>query len=141
MLGWFFAASFKPLIHHRLQHFPILNCWGTRGAGKTSLLQLFWRLFGVASALLSCTETEFALLTLLASATSIPLVFNEFKPWDMRPEQVRRFERMLRRVYQGEVVEHRGRPDLWIVPFRLTAPIAMAGEVPMATRTESTEDL
>jgi hypothetical protein len=131
--GWFFATPFKPRLHRRLKHFPILDCWGTKGAGKTSLLQLFWQLFGVVSEPLSCTETEFALLTLLASTTSIPLVFDEFKPWDMRLEQVRRFERMLRRGYQGEV-EHRGRPDLTLVPFRLSAPMAVAGEVPVSTQ-------
>jgi hypothetical protein len=131
--GWFLAIPFKPQIHRRLGHFPILNCWGTKGAGKTSLLQLFWRAFGVESALLSCTETEFALLSLMTSTTSIPLVFDEFKPWDMRPDQVRRFERMLRRAYQGDI-EHRGRPDLRLVPFHLTAPIAVAGEVPVSTQ-------
>jgi DNA primase len=111
MVGWFFATPFKPPLHRRLGHFPIFNCWGTKGAGKTSLLQLFWRLFGVVSPLFSVTETDFSLLTLLSATTSIPLVFDEFKPWDMRQDQVRRFERMVRRVYQGEV-EHRGRPDL-----------------------------
>ena len=52
MIGWFFAVPFKPLLHRHLGHFPILYCWGTRGGGKTSLLQLFWRLFGVDSAVL-----------------------------------------------------------------------------------------
>jgi hypothetical protein len=133
MVGWFFATPFTPHLQQRLGHFPIFNCWGTKGAGKTSLLQLLWRLLGVTSPLLSVTETEFALLTLVSSTTSIPLVFDEFKPWDMRQDQVRRFERMVRRVYQGEV-EHRGRPDLTLVPYQLTAPSAVAGEVPLATQ-------
>jgi hypothetical protein len=133
MVGWFFATPFKPHIMGLLKHFPIFNCWGTKGAGKTSLLQLFWRLFGVESELLSCTETEFALLSLLSSTTSIPLVFDEFKPWDMRQDQVRRFERILRRVYQGDV-EHRGKPDLRLVAYRLTTPVAVAGEVPVTTQ-------
>src|SRR5215831_1215865 len=137
-IGWFLATPFKPEIHRRLKHFPIFDCWGTKGAGKTSLLQLFWQLFDVISELLSCTETEFALLTLLSSTTSIPLVFDEFKPWDMRPDQVKRFERMLRRVYQGNV-EYRGRPDLRLIPFQLTAPIAVAGEVPVTTQSALVE--
>jgi hypothetical protein len=40
---------------------------------------------------------------------------------------------MLRRVYQGEV-EFRGKPDLRLVPYRLTAPMAVGGEVPVSTQ-------
>jgi hypothetical protein len=138
MLGWFFATPFKPALQRRLGHFPILNCWGTRGGGKTSLLALLWRLFGVESLLLSCTETEFALLSLLSSTTSIPLVFDEWKPANMRPDQVKRFERLLHRAYQGDA-EHRGRPDLRLIPYRVTAPVAVAGEVPVAVQSALVE--
>jgi hypothetical protein len=60
-------------------------------------------------------------------------VFDEWKPWDMRPGQVRRLERLLRRAYQGDV-EHRGRPDRRLDAYHLTAPVAVAGEVPVATQ-------
>jgi hypothetical protein len=131
LIGWFFSTPFKPYIHTRLNHFPILNVWGTMGAGKTSLLRLFWKLFGVDSELLACTDTEFSLLSLLSATSSIPLVFDEFKPYDMKPDQVRRFERVLRRVYDGDT-EHRGRPDLRLITYRLMAPVAVAGEVSVA---------
>jgi hypothetical protein len=131
LIGWFFATPFKPHIHARLSHFPVLNVWGTMGAGKTSLLRLFWRLFGVESELLACTETEFSLLSLFSATSSIPLVFDEFKPYDMKPDQVKRFERTLRRVYDGDI-EHRGRPDLRLLTYRLMAPVAVAGEVSVA---------
>jgi hypothetical protein len=133
MLGWFFGTPLKPMLQRWLGHFPILNCWGTRGGGKTSLLALLWRLFGMESVLLSCTETEFALLSLVSSTTSIPLVFDEWKPSNTRPDQVKRFERLLHRAYQGDA-EHRGRPDLRLIPYRVTAPLAMAGEVPVAVQ-------
>jgi hypothetical protein len=131
LIGWFFATPFKPQIHIRLNHFPILNVWGTMGAGKTSLLRLFWKLLGVDSELLACTDTEFSLLSLLSATSSIPLVFDEFKPYDMKSDQVRRFERILRRVYDGDT-EHRGRPDLRLITYRLMAPVAVAGEVSVA---------
>jgi hypothetical protein len=94
-------------------------------------LRLFWKLFGVDSELLACTETEFSLLSLLSATSSIPLVFDEFKPYDMKPDLVRRFERILRRVYDGDM-EHRGRPDLRLITYRLMAPVAVAGEVSVA---------
>jgi hypothetical protein len=49
----------------------------------------------------------------------------------MKPDQVRRFERVLRRVYDGDT-EHRGRPDLRLITYRLMAPVAVAGEVSVA---------
>ena len=131
LIGWFFSTPFKPYIHIQVNHFPILNVWGTMGAGKTSLLRFFWKLFGVDSELLACTDTEFSLLTLLSATSSIPLIFDEFKPYDMKPDQVRRFERILRRVYDGDT-EHRGRPDLRLITYRLMAPVAVAGEVSVA---------
>ena len=131
LIGWFFSTPFKPLIQAILNHFPILNVWGTMGAGKTSLLRLFWKFFGVDSELLACTDTEFSLLSLLSATSSIPLVFDEFKPYDMKPDQVRRFERILRRVYDGDT-EHRCRPDLRLITYRLMAPVAVAGEVSVA---------
>jgi hypothetical protein len=131
LIGWFFSTPSKPHIQHQINHFPILNVWGTMGAGKTSLLRLFWKLFGVDSELLACTDTEFSLLSLLSATSSIPLVFDEFKPYDMKPDQVRRFERILRRVYDGDT-EHRGRPDLRLIAYRLMAPVAVAGEVSVA---------
>jgi hypothetical protein len=60
LIGWFFSTPFKPYIQRQLNHFPILNVWGTMGAGKTSLLRVFWKLFGVDSELLACTDTEFS---------------------------------------------------------------------------------
>ena len=131
LIGWFFSTPFKPSIHRQVNHFPILNVWGTMGAGKTSLLRLFWKLFGIDSELFACTDTEFSLLSLLSATSSIPLVFDEFKPYDMKPDQVRRFERVLRRVYDGDT-EHRGRPDLRLITYRLMAPVAVAGEVSVA---------
>jgi hypothetical protein len=95
------------------------------------LLRLFWKLFGVDSELLACTDTEFSLLSLLSATSSIPLVVDEFKPYDMKPDQVRRFELILRRVYDGDM-EHRGRPDLRLITYRLMAPVAVAGEVSVA---------
>jgi hypothetical protein len=102
------------------------------------LLRLFWKLFGVDSELLACTDTEFSLLSLLSATSSIPLVFDEFKPYDMKPDQVRRFERVLRRVYDGDT-EHRGRPDLRLITYRLMAPVAVAGEVSVARQSAMRE--
>lgn len=96
------------------------------------MLKLFWGLFGVVSEdAFSCTQTEFALLSIFSSTTSIPIVFDEYKPWDLSPQDLKRFTRIVRRAYDGEV-EFRGKPDLTLEPFTLSIPVAVAGEVPLS---------
>ncbi|RLC61890.1 MAG: hypothetical protein DRI01_07750, partial [Chloroflexi bacterium] len=128
VLGWFFATPFVPEIRQRLRHFPILVLWGTHGGGKSSLLSLLWRLFGVESELFSSTETPFTFLRLLSGTSSIPIIIDEFKPFNMKEDETRLLIRFLKRLYDGEI-EHRGRPDLSLVAYHLQAPTAIAGEV------------
>jgi len=128
IIGWFFASPFAPLIREELGHFPILVLWGTHGSGKSSLLKTFWQLFGIKSEAFSSTETQFTFLRLFSGTNSIPIIIDEFKPWNMEEGEVRLLIRLLKRLYDGEV-EHRGRPDLSVVPYTLQAPVAIAGEV------------
>lgn len=131
MIGWFFATPFKPRIHKQIHHFPLLFVHGTQGSGKTSMLrEVFWPLFGVALKTdpYSCTETEFALVRLFSSTNSIPVVLDEFKPRDMGKVRVDRINRFLRRLYGGET-EERGRADLSITTWDLSAPVCIAGEM------------
>jgi len=128
VLGWFFATPFVPLIRHQLRHFPLLVLWGTHGAGKSSLLSLLWQLFGVKSELFSSTETAFTFLRLFGGTSSIPVLIDEFKPFNMKEDETRLLIRFLKRLYDGEI-EHRGRPDLSLVAYHLQAPTAIAGEV------------
>ncbi|MFC2022482.1 hypothetical protein ACFLTR_04685, partial [Chloroflexota bacterium] len=87
-----------------------------------------WRLFGVESKLFSATETPFTFVRLFSGTSSIPIVIDEFKPFNMKEDETRLLIRFLRRLYDGEI-EHRGRPDLSLVAYHLQAPIAVAGEV------------
>ncbi len=131
-IGWFMACPFKPLIVDRVGHFPILNCWGTRGSGKSTLLRMMARLCGLKGRqLFSCSETDFSLLRLFSATTSIPVILDEFKPFDMRSGRVHTLSRYLRRAYDGDV-EHRGRPDLSMVSYSLSSPVAVAGEVALS---------
>jgi len=131
ILGWFIASTLKPKILQRHGGFPILFVVGTRGAGKSSLMKLFWRLFGFADTdgarLLSVTATNFMLLKLFSATWSIPIVFDEFKIHDLEPGARKSFTRYLRRCYNSEV-EHRGRADLSSTEFSLTSPVAVVGE-------------
>ena len=133
IIGWFMSTPFKPLIQQKYRGFPLLSVSGRTGAGKSSLLDLMWRLIGISGSggkLFSCTETDFVMLKLLSSTTSIPLVFDEYKPFDMPLLRLKALTRMLRKCYDGEK-ELRGRPDQTTIEYGLTAPVAIAGEVPL----------
>ena len=135
VLGWFMATPFKPQLRRYWEGFPHLSVAGTRGAGKSTLLRLMWRLMGFkageASRLFSCTETDFVMLKLLSTTSSIPLVFDEYKPYDMPPHRLKSLSRTLRKAYDGEKA-FRGRPDQTTNEYALTAPVAIAGEVSLS---------
>ncbi len=128
VLAWYAAAVFKVQLSRILGHFPILNVAGTKGAGKTNLLQQVSRAFGITELEpFSVNGTKFVLIRLLASTTSVPVFLDEFKPSDMEPRQVAIVQRLLRQVYGGEI-EERGHGDQSVAQYRLTAPVVMAGE-------------
>ncbi|MBN1773200.1 MAG: DNA primase [Deltaproteobacteria bacterium] len=130
IIGWFFATPFRPRLLRLLGHFPILVIWGTQGSGKTSIVkEVLWPLFGVVNKTdpFSATETEFALIKLLSSTDSVPIFIDEYKPRDMPKQRLDRLNRLLRRIYGGET-EERGRPDLTVASYALSAPVCLAGE-------------
>jgi len=128
VLAWYAAAVFKVQLSRLLGHFPILCVAGTKGAGKTNMLQQVSRTFGITELEpFSVNGTKFVLIRLLASTTSIPVFLDEFKPSDMEPRQVAMVQRLLRQVYGGEI-EERGRGDQSVAQYRLAAPVVMAGE-------------
>ncbi|MCB9759148.1 MAG: DNA primase [Alphaproteobacteria bacterium] len=129
VVGWFFAAPFKPLVMEALGHFPILMVSGTQGSGKTTLLtQVMLPLAGYTrTEPFSATDTHFARIRLLSATASIPLVIDEYKPSDMTQRHLAELHRVLRRVYNGEV-ESRGRPDQRVNTYALSAPVCLSGE-------------
>jgi hypothetical protein len=135
LLGWFMATPYKPQLMDHWGGFPHLSVAGTRGAGKSTLLRLMWRLMGFdggqASRLFSCTETDFVLLKLISNTSSIPIILDEYKPYDMPPHRLKALTRLLRKSYDGQK-EFRGRPDQTTNEYALTAPVAIAGEVSLS---------
>ncbi|MCP3104209.1 hypothetical protein LZ198_35635 [Myxococcus sp. K15C18031901] len=129
ILGWFFATPMKPRLMEKVGSFPLLFIHGTQGSGKSSMCtDVFWPLFGVPSAdAYSVTETEFALVKLLSATRSVPVVADEYKPYDMPLHRLQLLHRYMRRLYRGET-EERGRSDLSVVSYRLHAPLCVAGE-------------
>ena len=128
ILGWFFAVPLKPRIMDLVGSFPALFCYGTQGGGKTSLLEMLMSLHGYDDPVVSsCTMKPFPMIKLLSSTNAVPVVLDEYKPYDMRDGQVMDLTRMLRKVYRGEI-EDKGNPDQTVTHYHLTAPVVLCGE-------------
>lgn len=126
-LGWFVAAMIKPLFESCDIPFPNLSVWGTKGSGKSTMIDFMYKLTGVKNPrAVNCRTTPFVLLSLLAATTSIPVHLGEFRG-DMPESQYRAIRTWLLMAYDSGR-DARGRPDQSVVEYPLTAPIALDGE-------------
>jgi len=126
ILGWHMACPYKAYFHDIGYRFPILNVWGTRGAGKTSQIQLFQRLLGYREPQgLDCFGKLFVQLNRWGATNGIPMLFTEYRR--NIPETAHTaFIRDLMMGYDG-TIDARGRPDLSVVLYPKLAPVIVDG--------------
>ncbi len=124
MVGWYASASLKPWLETEGYRFPTLNVTGSRGSGKTTLIQrVMMPLFGqVDPKSYDAGTTRFVTLSLLGSSNAVPIAFSEF-----RYESVERFLRFVLLSYDTGH-DPRGRPDQTTVDYPLMAPFSLDGE-------------
>jgi len=125
MLGWYVASMLKPWFEDVVGvRFPILHVIGTRGSGKTTMIQrVFLPLLGQTDPKsYDAGTTRFVTLALLGSSNAIPIAFSEF-----RYEAVERFLRFILLAYDTGH-DPRGRGDQTTVDYPLSAPFSVDGE-------------
>lgn len=124
MIGWYSATCLKPWLEAHRYRFPIMNVTGTKGSGKTTLIQrVFMPLFGQTDPkTFDSGTTRFVTLALMGSTNAIPLAFSEF-----RYELVVRFIRFILLSYDTGH-DPRGRGDQTTVDYPLSAPFTVDGE-------------
>lgn len=124
MIGWYSAACLKPWLEEHKYRFPIMNVTGTKGSGKTTLIQrVFMPLFGQTDPkTYDSGTTRFVTLVLMGSTNAVPLAFSEF-----RYELVERFIRFILLSYDTGH-DPRGRGDQTTVDYPLSAPFTVDGE-------------
>lgn len=124
MIGWYTASVLKPWIETQRYRFPILNVTGTKGSGKSSLIQrVFMPLFGQENPVAyDSGTTHFVALMLLGSSNAVPISFAEF-----RVDAVQRFLRFVLLAYDTGH-DARGRADQTTVDYPLSAPFTLDGE-------------
>lgn len=124
MIGWFTAACIKPWLEEQHYRYPILNVAGTKGSGKTTLIQrVFMPMIGHTDPRsYDANTTRFVILTLLGSSNAIPVTFSEF-----RYESAVNFIRFVLLSYDTGH-DPRGRGDQTTVDYPLSAPMSIDGE-------------
>ncbi len=129
IIGWFMATFAAPQVR-ALEGgaFPLLMVFGSPESGKTTILEYMRRLTGVDAALHSSTDTRFANIELIASSNTLPVVFDEHRSSDIKQHKTNLYP-ILREAYKAGI-HARGRPDLTVVRYHLTAPVALGGEAP-----------
>lgn len=124
MLGWYAASVFKPWIEKHNLRFPVLNVVGTKGSGKTTLIQkVFMPLLGQPEPVsYDASTTRFVILAILGSSNAMPMAFSEF-----RYESAEKFLRYVLLSYDTGH-DPRGRGDQTTVDYPLMAPFSIDGE-------------
>lgn len=129
IMGWFAAAFAAPMVRkYSGGAFPLLMVFGTPEAGKTTILEIMQRLSGRDSTLQSSTLTLFANIELLAGSNSLPVVLDEHRANNTGRYRTNLYP-VLREAYNGGVMS-RGKPDLSVARYELSAPVALGGETP-----------
>lgn len=128
VIGWYFANPIKEWLATVNYKFPVLNITGTKGSGKTSLIQMFQRLFGYVNkvdkdtAVKDGNTTKFVMVSLLASSNAVPVSFSEF-----REDTVKHLSRYLLLSYDRSA-DARGKANQEINEYKLLAPFTVDGE-------------
>lgn len=123
VLGWFMCTPYKPVIESLGTRFPILNVYGTKGSGKTSIIRTFQRLMGYRQpVMMDCKTTRFVMLTLLGMTNAIPVALSEYR--QEHGGDVTRFVLLSYDTSQ----DARGRGDQTVTTYALTAPFSVDGE-------------
>lgn len=123
VLGWFMATPYKPILEDLGTRYPVINVFGTKGSGKTSIIRTFQRLLGYTRPLMTdCKTTRFVMLSLLGMSNAVPIAFSEYR--QAHGESVTRF--ILLAYDTGH--DARGRGDQTITEYVLSAPFSVDGE-------------
>ena len=128
ILAWAAGCFIKEHLRLRGIKFPHLFLIGEAGSGKsTTLERVLLPIFSSNRVIAATQVTAFTLMKESASSNIIPLPLDEFKPSKMERIKIATLYNHFRDSYDGHEGV-RGRADLSVVTYDLSAPLIVAGE-------------
>ena len=128
ILAWACGCFVKEHLRLRGVKFPHLFLIGEAGSGKsTTLERVLLPIFSGNRVIAATQVTAFTLMKESASSNLIPLPLDEFKPSKMDRIKLATLYNHFRDSYDGHEGV-RGRADLSVVTYDLSAPLIVAGE-------------
>ena len=128
ILAWACGCFIKEHLRLRGVKFPHLFLIGEAGSGKsTTLERVLLPIFSGSRVVAATQVTAFTLMKESASSNIIPLPLDEFKPSKTDRAKLATLYNHFRDSYDGHEGV-RGRADLSVVTYDLSAPLIVAGE-------------
>ena len=128
-LGWVIASVFKPLFETFGASMPLLMLYGTRGSGKTTVIQdVLLPMIGAFTKPIASDITPFALAGHLGLTNAWPVWVGEYRASNHNSDV---FQQLLRSAYDSGTME-RGRPNQTVASYNLVAPVIVDGESPFS---------
>lgn len=128
ILSWASSCFAKELLNELKIKFPHLFLIGEAGSGKSTTLERVLLTVFSCSRVIACTQvTGFTLMKESASSNTIPFFLDEFKPSKIDHIRLAALYNYFRDSYDGHD-GMRGRADLSVILYHLSAPLVVAGE-------------
>ena len=111
LLGWYSAAFLTPVFRRMYNQFPSLQVFGEAGAGKSATATWFTHLHYYMSPpkiMASQGQTTFAVLSAVTASSSIPVIFDEFKPRELSKSAYDLLLSVFRNNYRADTVSRGG---------------------------------
>lgn len=132
LLGWMVACFHRQVYHHAFKQFPLLQVFGQSGAGKSTTIKMLLRMHYYKQEMElphADAVTPYAASSMIQSSASIPVIFDEFKPRQMK-EKVDRYRQMFRAAYNASTLAKGGMNSSWkdVSVYGFSAPVGFIGE-------------
>jgi len=137
LLGWFCAAFLTQLIRKKFKRFPSLQVFGQAGAGKSMTVILLNHMHYYQQEpkqFASSGQTNFPILSALATSASIPVVFEEVKTRQMTKHAKDFLQGVLRGNYTGDdhargtIDRDKSRGGVGVANYANAGPVVFVGE-------------
>lgn len=129
IIGWVCACFLKERLRHRRVKLSHMVIAGTAGSGKSETVEkIIQPIFSLTGTGIGCKGlTNFSVLKSTSSTNTLPIIFEEYKPYKLSALETNLISSMLRSTYDGQTSQ-RGRADQSVVNYARRSPILVVGE-------------